>query len=109
MQPTDGLVNFLLESVNKTIVVTFKEDLDKSMSGKLMGFDESVLLLNPFDGDTPAKLTDTPTFIDLESVCLIAGSQREDFEGYAKAFDNFKAEYAKRQRRMRSSDAAETI
>ena len=109
MQPTDGLVNFLLESVNKTVVVTFKEDLDKSLSGKLIGFDENVLLLNPSDGNTPSNLTDTPTFIDLESVCVIAANQREDFERYALAFDNFRAEYAKKLKRMRSNDATDAI
>jgi small nuclear ribonucleoprotein (snRNP)-like protein len=109
MQPTDGLIDFLLSSVNKTVVVTFKEDLDKSLSGKLIGFDENVLLLNPFDGNTPAKLTDTPTFIDLESVCVIAANQQEDFARYALAFDNFRAEYAKKLKRMRSTDTTETI
>lgn len=109
MQPTDGLINFLLDSVNRTVVVTFKEDLDKSLSGQLIAFDENVVLLNPYDGNTPANLTNAPTFIDLQSVCVIASGRKEELERYGKAFDDFRAEYAKKQKRMRSTDATETI
>ncbi len=109
MRLTDSLIDFLQDSMNKTVVITIKEDIDKSLSGQLIGFDESVMLMNPFDGGTPAKLLDTPTFIDMESICVIASASRESFESYGKAFDNFRQEYAKKQKRMNVMEATETI
>ncbi len=109
MRLTDGLIDFLQDSMNKTVVITIKEDIDKSLSGQLIGFDESVMLLNPFDGSTPAKLLDTPTFIDMESICVIASASKDNFGSYGKAFESFKQEYAKKQKRMNAMDATETI
>ncbi len=109
MRLTDGLIDFLQNSMNRIVVITIKENIDKSLSGQLIGFDESVLLLNPFDGSTPAKLLDTPTFIDMESICVIASASRENFESYGRAFDSFRQEYAKKQKRMSVMEATETI
>lgn len=107
MRLTEGLISYLQESMDKTVVLTLKEDIKRTIIGRLIGFDDSVLLLNPFEGSD--KLTGRPTFIDLESVCMLSSAGSESFERYKKAFERFREEYMKKQRLMNVIDMTETI
>ena len=106
MRLADGLIHCLQDSLNKKVEVTFKERIDKTLSGQLIGFDSCIILLDSLQ-DKDSRPSDNPILIDLDSVCMIAVTDG-DVQSYGKAFENFRLEYAKKQRRLKATDARET-
>lgn len=104
MRITDGLIHCLQDSLNKTVEVTFKDSINKDISGQLIGFDGCNILLNSIKGSTHS---DDPILIDLEYVCMIT-VHNVDVQSYVKAFENFRLEYAKKQKRLKATEGAET-
>jgi small nuclear ribonucleoprotein (snRNP)-like protein len=106
MRLTDGLIHCLEDSLNKKVEVTFKERINKTISGQLIGFDSCIILLNSLQNQD-SEPSDNPIFIDLDSVCMITVNEG-DIQGYGKAFENFRLDYAKNQKRLKATDATET-
>jgi len=108
MRMTDGLIHCLQDSLNKTVEVTFKDSINKCLSGQLIGFDGCNILLSSIkDSTKDSTHTEDPILIDLEYVCMIT-VHNVDVQSYGKAFENFRLEYAKKQKRLKATEGTET-
>lgn len=101
---TDGLIQCLQDSLNKTVEVSFKDSINKDISGQLIGFDGCNILLNSIKD---SKHSNDPILIDLEYVCMLTVHEG-DAQSYKKAFENFRLEYAKKQKRLKATEGTET-
>jgi len=101
---TDGLIHCLQDSLNKTVEVTFKDSIIKDISGQLIGFDGCNILLNSIKDSTHSG---DPVLIDLDYVCMVTVHDG-DVQSYGKAFENFRLEYAKKQKRLKAAEGTET-
>jgi small nuclear ribonucleoprotein (snRNP)-like protein len=104
MRMTDGLVHCLQDCLNKTVEVTFKDSIDKDVCGQLIGFDGCNILLSSIKDSTHPS---DPILIDLEYVCMVT-VHNGDAQSYGKAFENFRLEYAKKQKRLKATEGTET-
>ena len=90
---SNGLVQFLMYHKNKPIGLSIKETPKRSLSGLLMDFDESVILLNPFI-EKSSELRGTPMVIDIDSIVTLYSLDQEDFGSFAHAFEEYRHETA---------------
>lgn len=89
MRLSNGLVKFLTDNKNKPVRIATKELPLSPLTGLLIGFDEDVVLLNPFNEKSFEPL-DTPIVIDLDSTLMVYALTTESFESSDKTFSEYR-------------------
>ena len=86
---SDSLIKPLQNYAGKPITVVVKE-AHNPITGILIGFDGSVLLLNHMEGGS-TEPSGAPMFVDIGWACIITTPLKDkDLDGYGKEFEDFK-------------------